>query len=78
MSVLFIRNFSEYYPVRLKRVKTDLEERIKLRLEHIEKRIKLFDDVSLKQLSTHGRGFAAGQIHRLIAERYFLETLLEE
>lgn len=54
-------------------MKTAIEKRLK----HIEQRIRLFSDDNLKQLSPHGRGFVAGQIHRLIAERYFLETLLE-
>ena len=46
------------------------------RLKHIEER-KTWLGRSLGSLSDYSRGFGIGQVHRLIAERYFLETLLE-
>lgn len=54
----------------------ELGEMINDRLEHIRKRMILVGD-DPGSLSAHGRGYAAGQVYRLIAERYFLETLLK-
>lgn len=54
----------------------ELKEMISDRLEHVKKRKAWIGD-SLGSLSVYGRAFGAGQMHRLIAERYFLSTLLE-
>ena len=54
-----------------------IEEMILDRLQHLDGRVKGTKN-GMERLSVHARGFAAGQVHRIIAERYFLLTLLDE
>ena len=58
---------------------TDKEnKKIEDRIAHIETKLALHEDVSRESMSIYARGFSSGKILRLVAERYFLETLLEE
>jgi hypothetical protein len=45
------------------------------RLEHIKQRMEWSKPIP--GLSVYARGFSCGNLHRLIAERYFLESLIE-
>ena len=58
---------------------TDKEiKKIEDRIVHIKKKLALHDEVSRKSMSLYARGFSSGKVFRLIAEKYFLETLLEK
>lgn len=58
---------------------TDKEiKKIADRIIYIEKKLALHDDIYKKSMSLYARGFSSGKIFRFIAERYFLETLLEK
>lgn len=53
-----------------------IEEMLLERLKHIKQRIEW--SKPLPGLGVYARGFSCGKLHRLIAERYFLELLVEE
>lgn len=57
---------------------TKIEKMITDRLKHIEERISLVGDPLPPITTMYSRGYSIGKLHRLIAERYFIETLLEE
>ena len=59
-------------------ISEEIEHTILDRLIHLEKKMALHDEVSRKSMSLYARGFSAGKILRLVAEQYFLETLLEK
>lgn len=53
-----------------------IESMLLERLQHIKERMAWSKPSS--GLSVYRRGFFCGKLHRLIAERYFLELLMEE
>lgn len=70
-----IDNFRKHYPPvddRASEIKTTIKER----LEHIKERVKW--SKPSPGFGLYARGFSCGRLHRLIAERYFLELLMEK
>ena len=53
-------------------------KKIEDRIDHVEKKLDLHATIDSKTISLYARGFSSGKIFRLIAEKYFLETLLEK
>ena len=73
-----MKEFKKQYPKKEEPETSIIESKITKRLEHIKKRIILLGEGHSSGLTIYARGFSTGKLHRLIAERYFLETLLEE
>ena len=58
---------------------TDKEiKKIEDRIVYVDRKLSLHAAVGQDTMSLYARGFSSGKIFRLIAEKYFLETLLEE
>lgn len=56
------------------KMKTMIEDRI----AHVVKKIGCHKDVGKGTMSLYAKGFSAGKVYRLLAEKYFLEELLKE
>ena len=78
IKTISIEEFRKLYPKKDKPKTSAIESKITKRLEHVKERIILLSESHGSGLTIYARGFSVGKLHRLIAERYFLETLLEE